>query len=119
MVSRERRRVNGTDTSQGETPAADDMGGAEADDEGSLGKEDEPHNGDGDKASRHLSNWGNADNFRTPTGRGSSPDDNEVTAQVPHPIEGSKGGTTRSGRKIKVTERARESYAQQSKKWHG
>ena len=45
-----------------------------------------------------------------------TPDDEEVTLQGAHPIEGSSGGTTRSGRRIKVSQRARESQYQRGKK---
>jgi hypothetical protein len=34
-----------------------------------------------------------------------------------HPLEGSGGGTTRSGRRIKITQRARESHYQRGRDW--
>ena len=44
-------------------------------------------------------------------------DQDNANPSIPHPIEGTHGGTTRSGRRIKVTERARESQDQRGKKW--
>jgi hypothetical protein len=45
-------------------------------------------------------------------------DEEEISIQQPHPLEGTRnGGITRSGRQIKVTPRARESHQQRGKKW--
>jgi hypothetical protein len=38
-----------------------------------------------------------------------------VAARPPHPIHKATGQTTWSGRKVKLTQRAQESYAQQGK----
>jgi hypothetical protein len=44
-------------------------------------------------------------------------DVDEITLQGTHPLEGAGRGYTRSGRKIKVSKKARESQYQRGKKW--
>jgi hypothetical protein len=78
----------------------DNDGGYEMDDGASLGEEDEP-----------------PDNAPVVDEQRELPHEVHTPAGVPHPIEGTQGGTTRSGRKIKVMERARESQYQRTKKW--
>jgi hypothetical protein len=52
-----------------------------------------------------------------------APDDSSLlppappVTSLPHPIVGERGGTTRSGRQIKDTQRSQESQFQRGKKW--
>jgi hypothetical protein len=79
----------------------------DADDEGeSLGEEHEPPDGAGT-----LETVPEEDDIETDT-MSVTPD-----TAVPHPLEGTQGGFTRSGRRIKVTARSRESQYQRSRKW--
>jgi hypothetical protein len=84
-------------------------------DEGVLGEEDEPPNEGMGDASVTLT----PDAVETPTltEAKSTEDTDKISVQGPHPIVGEGGGITRSGRRIKVTERARESQYQRGKKW--
>jgi hypothetical protein len=74
-----------------------------------VGEEDEPPDAAQDDEDASASGM--------PTGSVSQRDPDEVTVQEAHPLEGEGGGLTRSGRRIKVTQRARESNYQRGKKW--
>jgi hypothetical protein len=98
----------------------DEEDGMEADDEGSsVGQEDEPPDDERNETGGHSGDWNETSDHGVvdgTVGRASTEGD-DVTVQPPHPIVGHRGGTTRSGRRIKVTEKARESYTQRGKKW--
>jgi hypothetical protein len=91
---------------------SNDNRGFEGDNEGTIGEENEPPN----PMSQLLPVV--EEDETTKDDAVELTDNNEVTLQLPHPIEGAGCGRTRSGRKIKIMERStRGSQYQWSKKW--
>jgi hypothetical protein len=79
----------------------------------SLGEEDEPPD---NPDSATITTEDAADN-RGGKNEQANKREHQPQMQQPHPIEGTRGGTTRSGRRIKVTACAREGNLQRGKQW--
>jgi hypothetical protein len=101
----------------------DDLDSFSGDDEASLGEEDEPPNNNGDPSASITGvtapnivtapdhGWDAVDTHPNDT------EEEEISIQPPHPLEGNRDGTTRSGRRIKITDCARENHHKRGKKW--
>jgi hypothetical protein len=87
-----------------EAEGIDETDGFEGDIE-SMGEEDEPPD------TQHNINSGEGRITKD-----AQPSENDQ-AQPPHPLEGTRRGTTRSGRSIKITQRACESNLQRGQEW--